>query len=139
MAPIEGWQDPLTSNESNKLFVIDWEFAQFGHRCYDIGQIIGDLYERKVYNKVDSTVPVMEGVIEGYGELSDDMAFRVAMHVGVHLINWYSRRPQRGPWVATPEAIVAGLTLGRDFILRGWEKDKKFFENSQVASLFTAL
>lgn len=66
------------------------------------------------------------------------MAFRVAIHVGVHLINWHSRRPQRGPWVATPEAIVTGLALGRDFILKGWEKDKEFFESSSLAPLFTA-
>jgi hypothetical protein len=91
-----------------------------------------------VYNKIDIGIPVMEGIIEGYGELSEEMAFRVVIHVGVHLIGYYNRRPQRGPWVASPEAVIAGLTIGRDFILRGWEKDRNFFEGSVLASLFTA-
>jgi hypothetical protein len=81
---------------------------------------------------------VMEGVIDCYGELSDEMAFRIAIHVGVHLIDWYNRRPQRGPWMASAEAIIAGLTVGRDFIMKGWDKDRKFFEGSLLASLFTA-
>lgn len=80
----------------------------------------------------------MQGVIEGYGELSDDMAFRVAIHIGVHLIGWYKRRPQRGPWVASSEAIISGLTVGRDLIVKGWEKDRDFFKESLLSSLFTA-
>lgn len=138
LIPTTGWREPPPSDETNKLFIIDWEFAQFGHRSYDLGQIVGDLCERKLYNKNDTGIPVMEGVIGGYGELSDKMAFRIAIHVGVHVIGWYNRRPQRGPWVASPEAIMAGLAVGRDFIIKGWEKDRKFFEGSLLASLFTA-
>lgn len=137
LIPATGWREAPPSDESNKLFIIDWEFAQFGHRAYDLGQIVGDLCERKVYNNNDTGLQVMEGVIEGYGKLSDEMAFRTAIHVGVHLIGYYNRRPQRGPWVAPPEVIVAGLTTGRDFILKGWEKDRKFYEGSLLASLFT--
>ena len=80
----------------------------------------------------------MRGVIGGYGELSEDMAFRTAIHVGVHLIGYYNRRPQRGPWLASEEAVVAGLTIGRDFILKGWERDRKFFEGGLLAPLFTS-
>ncbi|PMD41903.1 hypothetical protein L207DRAFT_511661 [Hyaloscypha variabilis F] len=138
LIPSTGWREPPPSDGTNELFIIDWEFAQFGHRCYDLGQIVGDLCERKVYNKIDTGLAVMEGVIDGYGELSDYMAFRTAIHVGVHLVGYYNRRPQRGPWVASPEAIVAGMTAGRDFIIKGWEKDRKFFEGSLLASLFTA-
>jgi hypothetical protein len=99
--------------------------------------MLGDLYERKVYNNVDNGMPVMAGVIEGYGKLSDEMAFRVAMHVGVHLINWHSRRPQQGPWVASPESILSGLSLGRDFILKAWVKDRRYFKGTPLANLFT--
>jgi hypothetical protein len=78
----------------------------------------------------------MEGVIEGYGELSDDMAFRTAIYIGSHLIGWYNRRPLKGPRVAPPEAIVAGLTVGMDFIIKGWERDREFFQGTMLASLF---
>jgi hypothetical protein len=98
--------------------------------------MIGDLYERKLFSNIDIVMPVMQSVIEGYGELSDDLAFRAAIHAGVHLVGWYIRRPRTGPLMAPPEVIVAGLTVGRDFILRGWEKDRKFFESSVLGSLF---
>lgn len=121
-------------DEPPQLGIIDWEFAQFGHRSYDLGQIVGDLYEKAVFLKSD-TKCVMEAIIAGYGELSDDMAFRTAIYVGVHLIGWYHRRPRTAPPVAR-EVVIAGLTIGRDFICKGWEKDRKFFESTALASLF---
>lgn len=124
------------SDLPDKIFIIDWEFAQFGHRSYDLGQIVGDLFERKMYNKLDTALDAMKGVIAGYGELTEDMAFRTAIYVGVHLISWYNRRPRKGPRVASTEAIVAGLTVGRDFVVKGWERDRLFFESSVLASLF---
>jgi len=123
---------------NNRLFVIDWEFAQYGHRAYDLGQMIGDLYERKVFNGNDTAMHVMRGVIEGYGEMSDEVAFRVAIHAGVHLVGWYNRRPRSGALVAPREVIVAGLTIGRDLILKGWARDREFFEDSVLAGLFAA-
>lgn len=121
-------------NEPPQLGIIDWEFAQFGHRSYDLGQIVGDLYEKAVFLNAD-TKSVMEAIIDGYGDLSDDMAFRTAIYVGVHLIGWYHRRPRTAPPVAQ-EVVVAGLTIGRDFICKGWKKDRKFFESTALASLF---
>ncbi|KIN08845.1 hypothetical protein OIDMADRAFT_111115 [Oidiodendron maius Zn] len=133
-----GWSEPALADRTNELFVIDWEFSQFGHRSCDLGQIVGDLYERKIYNNLDTAISTMEGVIDGYGALSDEMVFRTAIYVGVHLISWYNRRPRKGPRVAPPEVIVAGLTIGRDFMVKGWEKDRAFFQGSGLASLFAA-
>jgi len=110
--------------------------AQFGHHSSDLGQIVGDLFERKIYRNLDTAVYIMRGVIDGYGTLSDDMAFRTAIYVGVHLISWYNRRPQKGLRVIPSEVIVAGLTTGRDFMMKGWERDRDFFQNSALASLF---
>ncbi|KAH8757152.1 kinase-like domain-containing protein [Hyaloscypha sp. PMI_1271] len=133
-----GWREPPLADKTNELFIIDWEFAQFGHRSCDLGQIVGDLYERKTYGNLDTAIFTMEGVIDGYGALSDEMAFRTAIYVGVHLISWYNRQPRKGPKVAPPEVIVAGLTAGRDFMVKGWEKDRAFFQGSALGSLFAA-
>ncbi|KAF3017071.1 hypothetical protein E8E14_006232 [Neopestalotiopsis sp. 37M] len=122
-------------HEPPRLGIIDWEFAQFGHRSYDLGQIVGDLYEKVVYLGADTT-SVMEAIIRGYGVLSDDMAFWTAIYVGIHLVGWYHRRPRSAPPVAL-EVITAGLTIGRDFICKGWARDKQFFESTALKSLFT--
>jgi len=135
LLPNVGWQEPPQPDTTNQLFIIDWEFAQFGHRSCDLGQVIGDLYERKIYNNLD-IASAIEGVINGYGILSDEMAFRTAIYVGVHLIGYYNRQPHKGPRVVSPNVIIAGLTIGRDFMIKGWEKDRAFFQGNILASLF---
>ncbi|KAK1763380.1 kinase-like domain-containing protein [Phialemonium atrogriseum] len=110
---------------TNELFIIDWEFAQFGHRAYDLGQMIGDLYERKHFNDVDSAMWAMQGFIDGR-----------PVHAGVHLTGWYTRRAPNDSLTGTPEQIVGAMELGRDFIVKGWEKDKNWVEHSVLAPLF---
>ena len=138
LLPATGWQESPPQGATNKLFIIDWEYAQYGHRAYDLGQLLGDLCERKLFNGNGAGVPVLEGIIKGYGEMSDEMAFRIAIHAGVHIIGWYKRRPVTGPWVASREAMLAGMTVARDFILKGWEKDRTFFKGTLLELMFTA-
>lgn len=124
-------------DDPNKLFVIDWEMAQFGHRSYDLGQVLGDLYEKKVFRNNHAVTPVMESVIIGYGAVSKDMALRTAIYVGIHLITWYQRRPKKGIAATIEKDVIEkGLAMGRDFILRGWEKDTQFFMDTDLSSLF---
>ncbi|KAJ3128125.1 hypothetical protein HK100_009360 [Physocladia obscura] len=120
------------------LFIVDWEFAQFGHKAYDIGQMIGDLYERKHFLGVDGALWAIDSFIEGYGPLGEEMAFRVAIHTGVQLITWVTRGPplhMRQAW-ATRERVVSLLNIGLIFILKGWGKDKEWFKSSVLAGLF---
>jgi hypothetical protein len=118
------------------LFVIDWEFTQFGHRAYDLGQMIGDLYERKHFNDVDGALAAINGFIDGYGGVGEELAFRTAIHMGVHLICRYNRRPPTGPAKGTPEQVSSAIKLGRDFVVKGFKKDKDWFAGSVLASLF---
>lgn len=78
----------------------------------------------------------MEAIIRGYGDNDNDMAFRSAIYIGVHLISWHKRCSEKRRKAMAPDVIVSGLTLGRDFILKGWEQDRDFFLNSELASLF---
>jgi hypothetical protein len=124
--------------DETQLFIVDWEFAQFGHRAYDIGQMIGDLYDRKHFKNVDGAVWAIDGFIEGYGILREDMAFRVAIHTGIQLITWVTRGPplhMRPAW-ATRKLIVGVVELGMTFVLKGWGRDRKWFEGSVLAGLF---
>ncbi|QKX62341.1 uncharacterized protein TRUGW13939_09500 [Talaromyces rugulosus] len=118
------------------LYIIDWELAQFGRREYDVGQIIGDLYERMHFLNVDSALWVIQGFVAGYGPLSDAMAFRAAIHAGVHLICWYIRRNPTAPFLEDPELIKGAIRTGTDFIVKAWEKDRAWFESSPLVCLF---
>jgi hypothetical protein len=124
--------------EDSTLFIVDWEMAQFGHRAYDVGQMIGDLYERKHFMEVEGAVWTIQGFIEGYGPVSDGMAFRTAIHTGVQLITWMIRGPplHMRPAFATQERARSIVKLGMMFILKGWEEDKAWFQSSVMADLF---
>lgn len=137
--PNAKWQEMhRPDQEPNRLFIIDWELAQFGHRATDVGGMLADLYERKHFKDSDAVIPAMEGFAKGYGEISDEMAFRTAIYAGVHLICWHIRGNPNLPLSAPMEKILSALVIGRDWILKGWEKDRRWFEKSALAPLFAA-
>ncbi|KAH9993652.1 kinase-like domain-containing protein [Xylariaceae sp. FL0662B] len=124
--------------EETKLYIIDWEFTQFGHRAYDIGQMIGDLYELKHFKDIEAALWAIDAFVQSYGTMDEEMAFRVSIHTGVQLITWVTRGPplhMRPAW-ATRERVAAIVKLGMTFILKGWEKDRDWFQSSVLAGLF---
>jgi hypothetical protein len=122
--------------ERMHLYIIDWELAQFGRREYDLGQMIGDLYERKHFQNIDSPLWIIQGFVAGYGNLNDEIAFRIAIHAGVHLICWYIRRDPTAPFTEPVEKIEDVIRIGTEFVVKGWEKDRSWFEGSELACLF---
>ncbi|KAI9706172.1 MAG: hypothetical protein M1820_004933 [Bogoriella megaspora] len=118
------------------IFIIDWELAQIGRIEYDLGQMIGDLYERKHFMNAHTALWMIQGFVFGYGVLSDDMAFRIAIHAGVHLICWYIRGNPAAPFTKPPEQIQDAMRIGTEFIVRGWTRDRAWFESSELACLF---
>jgi len=137
LVPNAKWQESRSPGHApNRLFVIDWELAQFGHRAIDIGGMLADLYERDHFKGSDAVLPAMKGFADGYGRISDEMAFRTAIHAGVHLICWHIRRNPNLPLSAPTEKVLSALTIGRDLVLKGWDKDRWWLENSVLAPLF---
>lgn len=114
------------------MFIVDWEMSHIGSRALDLGQMIAELYETKLFKNVDGGLWIMQGFLEGYGALDDEMAFRTAIHVGVHLICWGSRVPGWG----TQKQIEEVVKVGRDLIVHGWKKDKDWFAEGSLSCLF---
>ncbi|KAL1906157.1 hypothetical protein Sste5344_008127 [Sporothrix stenoceras] len=126
------------ASTAQQLFVVDWEFAQYGHRAYDIGQLIGDLIERDHFRGAKASLDVLAGFVSSYfpSGADDSFAFRVAIHTGVQLIGCFIRRAPRGPLPGTPEQVEQAIQLGTDFIVKGWTKDRAWLEKSVLAPLF---
>jgi hypothetical protein len=114
--------NPPSPASPNKIVIIDWELAQYGHFAYDLGQLIGDLCENQLLDSPQTAKWTIEGFIRGYGGLSDELAFRTAIHAGVHFIHWYVRRPPTAEMLETPEKIADAMKLGRDIVVNGWKK-----------------
>lgn len=123
---------PLVDQSKTTLFIVDWELAQIGSRALDLGQMIAELYETKLFKEVNCGMWVIEGFLEGYGPLSDRMAFRTAIHVGVHLVCWGSRVPGWG----SQQQIEEVVKVGRNLIVQGWMEHKAWFEGDSLKCLF---
>ncbi|KAI0104218.1 kinase-like domain-containing protein [Nemania sp. FL0031] len=136
LLPSGPWTESRDPAKPTEIFVIDWENVQFGHRAVDVGGLLADLYERNHFKGVEASIPAMKGFIEGYGPLSEDLAYRVAVHTGVHLICWYYRRNRNAPLPHPLPKVLAALSIGRDLIVKGWTKDKTWLQTSIIGSMF---
>lgn len=139
LLPNRPWRQTSTITDPNQLFIIDWENAQFGHRAVDLGGMLADLYERNHFKGIAASLPAMRGLIEGYGPLPEELAYRVAIHAGVHLICWYYRRNRNTPLPYPLPVVLDALTQGRDWILKGWAQDKVGLQATVMAPLFADL
>jgi methanogenic corrinoid protein MtbC1 len=111
--------------------VIDWELAELGVLPLDIAQMMAEMLELKLFKGIDAGTRLVEGLAAGYGEISEDFAFRAAIHVGAHLV-WGCTVPGWG----TAEQVDSVMAKGRDIILRAWAKDRSWLEASELACLF---
>ena len=122
----------------NKVAIIDWEIAQYGHFAYDLGQFIGDLCENQLLDSPQSCKGqwAIQGFIRGYGELSDELAFRTVIHAGVHFIHWCVRRSSSEWDFLTQEEVTDAMKFGMDIVVKGWEKDRAWFQGTLLSPLF---
>ncbi|KAF7533705.1 hypothetical protein G7Z17_g13472 [Cylindrodendrum hubeiense] len=120
----EGAQTPVK--------VIDWELAQLGVRPLDLGQMIAELWQLKLYKDIDAGDWLIEAFADGYGSISADDAFRAIIQVGVHLICFGSRTPGWG----TPEQGAKLVETGKEVLLKAWGNDWEWFKGHVLGSLF---
>ena len=84
-----------------------------GVRALDLGQMIAELYLLKQFKDIDVGVWIIDGFCQEYGALDDD-AFRVAVHVGIHLAAWSGT-----PGCGTEKQIERVISTGRDIAEKG--------------------
>lgn len=106
--------------------------CQLGVRPLDLGQMIAELYELTLYKDIKAGLWIIEGLLAGYGFVDDDFAYRTALHVGTHLVNFGTSVPDWG----TPEQVEIVAKTARDIIVRAFETDRGWFEGHDLAPLF---
>ncbi|KAI8958965.1 kinase-like domain-containing protein [Daldinia sp. FL1419] len=123
---------PIQKGVGVPMFVIDWEMSQIGKPNLDVGQMLAELYELKLYKGKAAGLYMVQGFVEGYGPVSEDFAFRTAIQIGAHLVAFGMTVPGWG----SAEQVEECGRLGRDIITHAWQKDRKWFEASDFACLF---
>lgn len=98
----------------------------------DLGQMIAELYELTLYKDIQAGLWLIDGFVSGYGSTDDDFVYRTLLHVGTHLVGFGSSVAGWG----THEQCQNVARTGRDIILRSWQKDRDWFKQHDLASLF---
>ncbi|KAJ9152115.1 Phosphotransferase enzyme family protein [Pleurostoma richardsiae] len=124
---------PLVVGQQIPIFIIDWEMCQLGVPALDLGQVIAELYELKLFKGIQAGLWLIEGFAAGYGQIDDATAFRTAIHVGTHLVCFSSV-----PGWGTHEQVEQVVMAGKEIIVRAWQKDRAWFEGGPLSSLFSA-
>ncbi|KAI0424277.1 kinase-like domain-containing protein [Xylaria sp. FL1042] len=123
---------PIEEGSDITMFVIDWEMSQIGMPNLDFGQMVAELYELQLYKNITAGLWMVQGFAEGYGEVSDDFAFRTAIQIGTHLLSFGTSVQGWG----TPEQVEMVARTGRDVIVHAWQKDREWFQGGDLACLF---
>ncbi|KAI2639595.1 kinase-like domain-containing protein [Hypomontagnella submonticulosa] len=126
-------KSPIQEGVDVPMFVIDWEMSQIGKPNLDLGQMIAELYELKLYKDISAGLWMVQGFVDGYGTVSEGFAFRTAIQFGAHLISFGTSVQGWG----TQEQVENCARLGKDIIIHAWEKDRSWFEGGDLACLFS--
>ncbi|KAF6814382.1 phosphotransferase enzyme family protein [Colletotrichum sojae] len=102
-------QGQLGGSEQAQLFVVDWEMFQLSLTSLDLGQMIAELYQLKLYKNTDADLWLIQSFMRGYGPVSDEFAFRVLLHAGVHLVGFGSTVPGWGAPEQVEQRVVKAL------------------------------
>ncbi|OLN81611.1 hypothetical protein CCHL11_05530 [Colletotrichum chlorophyti] len=120
-------------NEHIRLFVVDWEVLGLGLKHLDLGQMIAEMYELKLYKDLDAGLWLIQGFVKGYGAVEDDFAFRTLLHVGAHLIGFGTTVQGWG----TAEQIEGVAAVGRDLVMNSWTQHREWFESHPLGCVFS--
>lgn len=118
--------------QSLELCIIDWELAQLGTPAFDLGQLLADFYFLAHFENIPAGTALIPSFLKGYGPVADEIAFRVAIDFGAHLVLWPYRNPDAGKGVEVETCV----RMGRDIITHAREKHKSWFKGGVLDNIF---
>ncbi|KAJ5275293.1 hypothetical protein N7505_003838 [Penicillium chrysogenum] len=115
------------------LAVVDWETCRYGSYAEDIALMMFSLYKQHYLDSDNGgrAMKMINGFIRGYGRLDQELAFRIAIQVGIRLFAWTLYRPE-----VTNDDMEEITGISQHLIIKGSEKDQAWLEKSFVGCLF---
>lgn len=155
LPPPESAAETLGEGCVGDIVVIDWELAHFSTRAADVAQLLAELFLLSHFRGLRCAADVMAAFLEGYGweggegGRDREMAFRVAVAMGTHLVVF---APQTRGWDEEWDArgVEGGdekgakmrecVTFGRDVICHSWGqgRDAGWFSGGVLERLFSS-
>ncbi|ETN45458.1 uncharacterized protein HMPREF1541_09290 [Cyphellophora europaea CBS 101466] len=122
---------PLRQHDNIPVFIVDWEMAELGVPTTDLGHVVVDLYALWMYKSIKPALWIMQGLVNAYGEVTEESAFRTALYIGSHLICLITV----SDWLPADQ-VEEVVRHGRDIVVHAWKKDRSWFEKGELRCLF---
>ncbi|KAF9885551.1 hypothetical protein FE257_012757 [Aspergillus nanangensis] len=113
------------------LAIVDWEACHLGNQSRDIATFIGSLYMEHHFHGIEVARSMLQGFVQGYGPLREDLAFRVVVHTGMYFFLWKIY----GDGKQTEKQVRELLQLAQDLLVKGCEKDREGITQSFLGCL----
>jgi hypothetical protein len=129
-------KEPFETQRPIPLFDIDREACQLGLRAFDIGVLLAEVYMFRLYKDARAALWMIGGFVAGYDKDSadptDDFAFDIALHRGVHPVCWGGAVPEWGPKKQAEEVA----RFGKEIVVHGLGKDREWFVGHELKCRF---
>jgi tRNA A-37 threonylcarbamoyl transferase component Bud32 len=102
-----------------KLMIVDWELAHLGSRAVDLGQCLAELYLLWHFLDVEAGFQMIIRFLRGYGPVERDMALRICLSFGTHLVVW----PCRVPHWERGQKMEDCVRYGAECVKYAWKGD----------------
>ncbi|PYH99738.1 hypothetical protein BO71DRAFT_279679, partial [Aspergillus ellipticus CBS 707.79] len=124
-----------SEGQNPDLGIVDWESCQYGSHMQDLGRIIADLHIIHALIDNELCISMAQAIFKGYGEVNEAESFRLAVYIGGFLLNMETLVENFDK--IDNERKKALAVCARDIFVKACEKDRKWFETSILAYLFT--
>lgn len=113
------------------LYIIDWELSHIGSIVSDIGQMLSGMYLLTHFHSVRYGAAMISSFMQGYGPVTDEQAFRIALDFGTHLVLWPCRQPG-----SDEQLIETCVGMGKEIIVHAEGRHKLWFRGGVLDGIF---
>jgi hypothetical protein len=94
--------------------------------------MLSGIYILTLFHSVRSGAAIISSFTHGYGKVSDEQAFRIAVDFGTYLVLWPSRQPEN----SDDQLIEKCVVTGKDIIVHAEGRNKLWFRGGVLHGLF---
>jgi hypothetical protein len=113
------------------LFVVDWEMMHLNVPNVDFGLMIAEFYFLWVFKSTSAGLWLLEAMVEAYGPVTEESAYRTALQVGAHFVCVLTDLNR-----VSEEELEKAASVGKEIIVHTWKKDLAWFKKSELACIF---
>lgn len=123
----------MQSDNSFKLWAVDFELAKPGTAAFDVGQMAAEIACIARFRDEKNGMALLESFLRAYKSKREVDPAKVAIRIGAH---WITMGQMGWGQVAGEEGIKNLVADGVELVRAGWKADASFLRQSVVGTLY---